>query len=65
MRSVAAYVTRIDIWRIGHAMVRPTPGFLSSPTRRSRAADLDARLFYAHSDISGLPQQPDHQDCVF
>jgi len=53
--DIAACVTRIDIWRIGHAMVRPTPGFLSSPARRSRAADVDARLFYAHSDVSGLP----------
>lgn len=53
--DIADCVARIDIWRIGHAMVRPTPGFLAAPTRQSRAADVQARLFYAHSDVSGLP----------
>ena len=47
-------VTHMDIWRIGHAMVRPTPGFLSSPARRMSPPGLE-RLFIAHSDVSGLP----------
>jgi hypothetical protein len=47
-------VTRLDILRLGHAMVRPAPGFLSSPARTG----LDGRddgLFYGHSDRGGLP----------
>jgi glycine/D-amino acid oxidase-like deaminating enzyme len=47
-------VTRVDILRLGHAMVRPTPGFLTSPARRDLATDGD-RVLYAHSDLSGLP----------
>jgi hypothetical protein len=46
-------VSRIDIMRLGHAMIRPTPGFLSSPCRAEMTA-LRGRLFYAHSDRSGL-----------
>jgi glycine/D-amino acid oxidase-like deaminating enzyme len=46
-------VSRIDICRMGHAMVRPAPGFLGSPARRRLRAGED-RLFFAHSDVSGL-----------
>jgi glycine/D-amino acid oxidase-like deaminating enzyme len=44
---------RVDICRMGHAMIRPTPGFLASAARRQLSASRD-RLFYAHSDLSGL-----------
>ncbi len=42
-------IRRIDLWRWGHAMVRPTPGFL----RRTVGTDA-APLWSAHSDLSGL-----------
>jgi glycine/D-amino acid oxidase-like deaminating enzyme len=44
---------RVDICRMGHAMIRPTPGFLASAARRQLSASRD-RLFYAHSDLSGV-----------
>jgi glycine/D-amino acid oxidase-like deaminating enzyme len=47
-------VTRVDIMRLGHAMIRPTPGLLADPAWRAMQAPQD-RLFYAHSDLSGLP----------
>lgn len=46
-------IERIDIWRWGHAMIRPVPGFLSDPVRRA-AQPLAPPIFHAHSDISGL-----------
>lgn len=46
-------VERIDVWRWGHAMVRPTPGFIWGPARR-RAALPYGRVHFAHSDLSGL-----------
>ena len=46
-------VSHIDICRMGHAMIRPTPGFLSSPARRTLRAHGE-RLYFAHSDLSGL-----------
>ncbi|MDQ6830801.1 MAG: FAD-dependent oxidoreductase [Gemmatimonadota bacterium] len=45
-------VSRIDIMRMGHAMVRPSVGFLSAPGRAG--APSAERLFYANSDLSGL-----------
>jgi phytoene dehydrogenase-like protein len=52
-------VERVDVLRMGHAMVRPVPGFLGL---RSRPGARDARgmpsfggrLLHAHSDASGL-----------
>ncbi len=46
-------VTRVDVMRLGHAMVRPTPGFLSSPERRY-FREADGPVVYANSDLSGL-----------
>ncbi|HSU13578.1 FAD-dependent oxidoreductase [Longimicrobium sp.] len=51
--DVRRCVRRIDIMRMGHAMVRPTPGFLASPARLQLRAAAGP-VFYAHSDLSGL-----------
>jgi hypothetical protein len=44
---------RIEVWRWGHAMVRPTPGFIWGTARR-RALEPSGRVHFAHSDLSGL-----------
>ncbi len=41
-------VSRIDVMRFGHAMARPTPGFLSM------RAPVAPRLHFANSDLSGF-----------
>lgn len=46
-------VSRLDILRLGHAMPRPTVGFLSVAARRRAQASRDG-LWFAHSDVSGL-----------
>ena len=46
-------ITRIDVWRWGHAMIRPTPGFLFTTAPAARAI-AKPPLFLAHSDLSGL-----------
>lgn len=43
----------VALWRWGHAMVRPTPGFITRTAPAARAAAVPP-LFLAHSDISGL-----------
>jgi glycine/D-amino acid oxidase-like deaminating enzyme len=45
-------VSRIDVLRLGHAMIRPTVGFL---TAHERVSPIRLpRFFHAHSDQSGL-----------
>jgi hypothetical protein len=43
-------IARIELWRWGHAMIRPTPGFL----QRGEDVEPQPPLFLAHSDLSGL-----------
>ncbi len=51
--DIRSCVSRIDIMRMGHAMARPTPGFLTSPDRL-RMASASSGVFYANSDLSGF-----------
>lgn len=46
-------LTRIDIMRYGHAMIRPTPGFLTSAERRA-IEELEGPLQFGASDLSGI-----------
>ncbi len=46
-------IDRIDVWRWGHAMIRPGPGFRTAPARLTAQA-LEGPLLLAHSDVSGL-----------
>ena len=41
-------VSHVDIMRIGHAMIRPTPGFLT------RRAPVVPQIYFANSDLSGI-----------
>jgi phytoene dehydrogenase-like protein len=50
-------VARIDIMRMGHPMIRPTPGAIFSAERAHIAAQQDspdARLAFANSDLSAI-----------
>ncbi|OYU36442.1 FAD-dependent oxidoreductase [Novosphingobium sp. PASSN1] len=51
--DLAGAIERIDVWCWGHAMARPSPGFLTDP---ARIAAIAARppVVFAHSDLSGL-----------
>ncbi|MBM3762957.1 MAG: FAD-dependent oxidoreductase [Acidobacteria bacterium] len=51
--DLADCVTHIDIFRNGHAMVRPTPGFLASPSRQQYLKPQPG-LHFANSDLSGI-----------
>jgi protoporphyrinogen oxidase len=46
-------VERIDVFRWGHAMIRPEKGFVWSEARR-RAAEPLGRVHFAHTDLSGM-----------
>ena len=51
--DIRSRVSSIDIMRIGHAMARPVPGFLSSETRK-HFAESNGPIYYANSDLSGF-----------
>lgn len=51
--DLRALTVQADIVRLGHAMVRPTVGFVWGGAREVFAADAP-RLRFAHADVSGL-----------
>ncbi len=58
-RDLPGLVTNLDVVRWGHAMARPTPGFLSSPARHLAP---QGGVFFAHADSAGLPLFEEAQD---
>lgn len=51
--KIRACVSRVDVMRMGHAMVRPAVNAIFSPERAALKRGSGALLF-AHSDVSGL-----------
>lgn len=47
-------VSRIDVMRMGHAMIRPTPGFILGKQREQMANASRDRFYFANSDLSGI-----------
>lgn len=51
--DLGLHLERLDVFRFGHAMVRPTVGMFSDPRRRAAALPL-GRLHFANTDLSGV-----------
>lgn len=52
--DIRRLATRLDVFRHGHAMRRPTPGSLWGKQRQLLAAFKSPRLALAHADLSGF-----------
>jgi hypothetical protein len=52
--EIRGLVTRLDLFRWGHAMVSPRVGFVFSEARL-QAARPDGSIHFAHTDLSGVP----------
>jgi NAD(P)-binding Rossmann-like domain len=52
-KDIRQCVSRIDVMRMGHAMIRPTVGAISSE-ERIRLKRREARILFANSDLSGI-----------
>ncbi len=61
-RGLEAAIERIDVWRWGHAMVSPRPGFVWGGARVRAAEPWAERVFFAHTDLSGLALFEEAQD---
>jgi len=51
--EIRELVTRLDVFRWGHAMVKPAPGFMWGGARQAFSAPW-GRVHFAHSDLSGM-----------
>ncbi len=51
--DIAPLVERLDVMRWGHAMIRPTPGFIWSASRRAARQPFRG-IHFANTDLSGV-----------
>jgi hypothetical protein len=51
--ELQGHIENIDVRVWGHAMIRPTPGFIWSEARRT-VTRAQPPLYFAHSDLSGI-----------
>ena len=52
--GVTPYIRQADLWVWGHGMVAPTPGLVWGGSRVASMAPVRSRLFFAHTDFSGI-----------
>jgi protoporphyrinogen oxidase len=52
--DIRSLVTRLDVMRWGHAMVRPRPGFIWSGALAAASRPVSG-IHFAHTDLSGIP----------
>jgi len=53
-REIRGLTEKLDVMRWGHAMIRPTPGFIWGADRRRAAAPFRG-IHFAGADLSGIP----------
>jgi hypothetical protein len=51
--DIRSLVAQLDVMRWGHAMIRPSPGFIFGPDRSAAAAPYRG-IHFAHTDLSGI-----------
>jgi hypothetical protein len=52
--GLAAQAQRLEVQRWGHAMVRPTPGFMWGAAKKAARESLGRSLHFAHTDLGGM-----------
>ncbi|MEJ0032468.1 MAG: hypothetical protein WDO15_19895 [Bacteroidota bacterium] len=53
-RDIEKYATQMDVWTWGHGMIRPSPGFVWGGIREKAKRSVENKIFFAHSDLSGI-----------
>jgi monoamine oxidase len=52
--GIAEQAQRLEVMRWGHAMIRPSPGFMWGPARFAAQESLGRTLHFAHTDLGGM-----------
>ncbi len=52
--GITPHIEQADIWLWGHGMISPVPDYIWGKTRTSAKEPLENKIFFAHSDLSGI-----------
>lgn len=53
-REIESQLQSLDVWIWGHGMIRPSVGFITGRDRQQALKDIEGRILFAHSDLSGI-----------
>lgn len=51
--DIDTVTSRVDLWRWGHGMIKPSPGLITGPAL-VQARQSRGRIHFAHSDLAGM-----------
>lgn len=52
--NIEQHVISVSIFKLGHGMVSPRPGFIFGEEKKRATLSNDAKIHFAHSDLSGI-----------
>jgi len=52
--EITPHIEQIDLWLWGHGMISPAVGYIWGETRRQAKEPIADRIFFAHTDLSGI-----------
>jgi len=52
--DITEHIEHIELWIWGHGMICPAPGFIWGKDRANALQPIDDKLFFAHTDLSGI-----------
>ena len=52
--NIESVTEEIDIHLLGHGMISPIAGFIFGKAKKEAAKNIDNKIFFAHSDLSGI-----------
>jgi NAD(P)-binding Rossmann-like domain len=52
--NIESVTEEINIHLLGHGMISPVPNFIFGEAKKEAAKNIDNKIFFAHSDLSGI-----------
>jgi hypothetical protein len=52
--NIESFTEEISIHILGHGMISPVPGFIFGKAKKEASQNIDGKIFFAHSDLSGI-----------
>lgn len=52
--NIESVTEEINIHLLGHGMISPVPDFIFGEAKKESAQNIDNKIFFAHSDLSGI-----------
>ena len=52
--AIEDFIIDIQFHKLGHGMISPVPNFIFGAERALAKQNIDGKIFFAHSDLSGI-----------